>query len=244
MVIGLQLYSVRSLFEKDVDSALALIASIGYKTVETAGYYGLSASEFAAKLAQHGLRASSSHVGLDQMLDNPEKVAADAKALGIDTVMVPWLDPSSFEGGWEEVAEKVNAACDNLSGHGITVGYHNHDFELKGEGVLPLELLMGHVDPKVATFELDLAWVHIAGHDPVAWLGKFEGQLTHAHFKDVDANGKFVSVGHGVQPWDAIIAKCKERGITYCIAENDNPDDCEVFLRESFAFLQSKGISA
>ncbi|RIE05415.1 hypothetical protein [Cohnella faecalis] len=48
------------------------IAEIGYKNVELAGYYGVSAKDLKQALADNGLHASSAHVGLT--VNEPEKL--------------------------------------------------------------------------------------------------------------------------------------------------------------------------
>ena len=49
--LGLQLYSLRDEFKKDVPATLAKVHGFGFRTVELAGTYGKSADEFNALLA-------------------------------------------------------------------------------------------------------------------------------------------------------------------------------------------------
>ena len=49
--LGLQLYSLRDYFSKDVPGTLAKVNELGFRTVELAGTYGKSPAEFTALLA-------------------------------------------------------------------------------------------------------------------------------------------------------------------------------------------------
>ena len=45
---GLQLYSVRDAMQENMAETIKKVAELGYKTVETAGFFGKSAEEFKA----------------------------------------------------------------------------------------------------------------------------------------------------------------------------------------------------
>ena len=80
--LGLQLYSLRTQMEKDVPGTLELVRDWGLSEVETAGYYGRTAAEFAEELKRANLTAKSMHAGYDMLRDNLKQAVADAKALG------------------------------------------------------------------------------------------------------------------------------------------------------------------
>src|SRR6185437_5101412 len=63
--IGLELYTVRDVMQKDYEGVLAKIASFGYKEVEPAnGYNNMSPKDWRAMLDRYGLSAPSTHSGL------------------------------------------------------------------------------------------------------------------------------------------------------------------------------------
>src|SRR6187402_2714902 len=65
--IGLQLYTLRDEFSKDVKGVLEYVAKSGYKEVETYGYeadkgfFGTSPKDFKKILVDNGLKATSGH---------------------------------------------------------------------------------------------------------------------------------------------------------------------------------------
>src|SRR5262245_20739979 len=60
--LGLQLYSLRNQFAKDVPGTLDEVHNFGIKYVELAGTYGRTPEQFKAELDSHGLKAISMHV--------------------------------------------------------------------------------------------------------------------------------------------------------------------------------------
>jgi len=62
--IGLQLYSLRDQFAKDVPKTLDQVRDFGIKYVETAGTYGLTPEKFRAELDTRGLTAVAGHFSM------------------------------------------------------------------------------------------------------------------------------------------------------------------------------------
>jgi len=53
--IGVQLYTVRDAMQLDFEGTIARVATIGYKEVEFAGYFGRSPKDIRFLLDRHGL---------------------------------------------------------------------------------------------------------------------------------------------------------------------------------------------
>ena len=65
--IGIQIYTIRDILQKDATGGIKAIAAAGYKQIELAGYnagkfYGLPAAEMKSLAAGLGLAIPSSHV--------------------------------------------------------------------------------------------------------------------------------------------------------------------------------------
>jgi sugar phosphate isomerase/epimerase len=60
--LGLQLYTVMPLLERDFDGTLGLVAQIGYREVETIGTFGRDPQEVRDLLDKHALRSPSQHM--------------------------------------------------------------------------------------------------------------------------------------------------------------------------------------
>src|SRR5690349_8086277 len=72
--VGLQLYSLRADFTRNVPTTLEKVKGFGIKYVETAGTYGLSATKFREMLKANGLEAVSGHFSYDRYRDDLDGV--------------------------------------------------------------------------------------------------------------------------------------------------------------------------
>ncbi|MBO0719838.1 MAG: alpha/beta hydrolase, partial [Blastocatellia bacterium] len=79
--IGLQLYSLRDLLDKDVTAGLDRARSFGIENLELAGTYKIPPDKFKALLAARGLKPVSGHYSYEQLRDHVEDVAGEAKTL-------------------------------------------------------------------------------------------------------------------------------------------------------------------
>src|SRR5579859_5026811 len=81
--IGLQLYSLREQFGKDVSGTLDEVKSFGIKYAELAGTYGVPPEKFREELKARGIKPISGHFAYERYRNDPEGVAKEAKALGL-----------------------------------------------------------------------------------------------------------------------------------------------------------------
>jgi sugar phosphate isomerase/epimerase len=207
--LSLQLYTVRYKLEEDFDATLARIAEIGYKLVEPFGLVGL-APKLAEALPKYGLSAPSTHAGLLREESGP--IFEAAKQLGITTVIDPHVDPARWQTAEDiqATAEALNKAAVEAADHGITVGYHNHHFELVSQidGRHGLEVLADHLSPEVI-LEVDTYWAAVGGADVPALLGRLGDRVKALHVKDGDGtldNKAQVAVGDGTIAVNEILA--------------------------------------
>jgi hypothetical protein len=80
--IGLQLYSLRNEFKKDVPGTLAKIKEWKIKQIEGGGTYGLPVDQYKSLLQQNNLQMVSYGAGFEELAANPQKVIDDAKVFG------------------------------------------------------------------------------------------------------------------------------------------------------------------
>lgn len=235
---GLQLYSLRGIATQNPPKALKQAADFGFKLVETAGTYNLPPEKFKALLAEHGLKPISGHFPYDRWKTEPEKVLAEAKAIGLQYAGCAWI---SHKPPFNETAARDAIAVFNRAGElgakqGIKVFYHAHGYEFHphGDGTL-MDLLMKETNPKHVAFELDVLWVVFPGHDPVKWLTKYPGRWELMHLKDLkkgvktgDLSGKTdvtndVPLGTGQMNWPAILKAAQANGVKYYFIEDESP---------------------
>lgn len=243
MRLSLQLYTLRDSLAEDLKGTLDQVAEIGLKYVEFAGFYGLSAEEWRTLADERGLSFSSAHIGYEQLTSEFDKVVADAKVLGLTTVIIPWIGKEYYENGWASFGKLCEPIGEKLKAEGLRLAYHNHAFEFETDG---LDGLYGAVSPDVLKAQLDLAWVSIGGHDPVATIQKFADRTPMVHLKDYDPTKtpQWRPAGQGILDWDPILAACEAAGVEFGAIELDESPGAPIdAVRESFQFFSSKGLS-
>lgn len=236
--IGLQLYTVRDVFNADPAGTLAKVRGIGFDEVETAGFAGRSAKELRAMLDSSGLKCISGHVGYDDWLKRPEAALDDMAALGAKYAVLAWLQPDQRK-EWVALGQKMNSWGELCKARGLQMTYHNHDFEFQNtpEG-LPFHLLLKNTDPKLVAFELDCYWASFANHDPVHVLHEHGDRIRLLHVKDKGADGKMTPVGQGTIDWGKVLPAGKTAGVTNIFVEHDNPTDSFASITASIKYLK------
>ena len=239
--LGLQLYTVRDLLQKDLDGTLAALAAAGYKHVETAGYAGKTAQEFKAALDRHGLHAASMHVPINMIRDNTAQVLADAKLFGATWVVDPWMEEKDRNAaGYRAAGEALAKVAAAWKNEGVRVAYHNHDFEFKTleGGKTGYDTLFEAAGPDVKS-ELDLYWTVFAGQDPLAIAAAHPGRVALAHAKDAATDKTIADVGAGTIDFGKILTQLKAGGLQYAFVEHDQPKDALATAKAGLSHLQS-----
>jgi sugar phosphate isomerase/epimerase len=209
--VAMQLYTLRDACALDFRSVLARLGEIGFVGVETAGFHGLGSVEVRGALDDAGLVASSAHVGLAKP-DAYEAALDDHQGLGCDTVVIPALGPASFADldAIRAAADLINATNVRVRARGLTLGYHNHFWELQSmiDDRPALLHLFDHVDSSVLA-EVDIYWARVGGVDPVPLVAELAERAALLHVKDGPAGDPaqaMVAVGDGTIDVPAVLA--------------------------------------
>jgi sugar phosphate isomerase/epimerase len=239
---GLALYTVREAMGEDAKATLTSVAEIGYQNVEAAGYkdgkyYNMTPEDFKKLLTELNLTPVSTHQS-DINIDDADAMFADAKAAGFEYFVVPVPPMGLFkyypetksmgmEGGAENLANILTTLGKKAEKFGLKLLYHNHDFEYKKDkdGVVVIDYLLEHLDPKYVNFQMDLYWVTKAGADPIAYFEKYPNRFKLWHVKDMDDQGRFAPVGNGNIDFAKILEHKELSGMKYYFVEQDRTFD-------------------
>jgi len=236
--IGLQLYSLRAQFAKDVPGTFDEVKRFGFKYVELAGTYGLTPEQFKQELSKRGLVAIASHFSYDDYRKDPEAVAKQAEELGLKYAGVAWIP---HEGAFDEktcreAIETFNKAGAVLAKHGIKFFYHVHGYEFQPykDGTL-LDLLIQETDPKLVSYEMDIFWVVFPNQDPVQLFQKYGKRWQLVHLKDMKKGTQTgaltgstdvrndAALGAGKMDLPAILRAAKKAGVKWYFIEDESP---------------------
>ena len=239
--LGVQLWSFREAAKADPVAMMHMVRRMGLTHVETAGLYGMPVERFATELANAGLKATSMHVGYDDLKKNPATVIANAKALGVKYVGIAWY-PHDGKVGFTEGDARLAIADFNQFGRtlkdaGLSFFYHNHGYEPVTFGDATLfDLIMRETDPALVHFEMDVLWTWLPGLDPVALIRKYPGRFRLMHIKDMKpgiARGSLsgglpdeqqAAIGAGQVPWSDVMAAAERDGFEEYYIEDETPD--------------------
>lgn len=252
--LGVQLWSFREKAKEDPVAMLRMVRGMGFTHVETAGTYGMTAARFADALRESGLRATSMHVGYEELRDDPATVVANAKALGARYVGIAWY-PHGQGGFTEADARRAVADFDRfgrtLRDAGLTFFYHNHGYEPvphQGGGTL-LDLIIRETDPELVKFEMDVLWTFLPGVDPAALIRKYPGRFRLMHIKDMKPgvprgslsgglpDDQQAPLGEGQVNWADVMAAARRDGVEHYYIEDETPDPVNN-APKSIAFLE------
>jgi sugar phosphate isomerase/epimerase len=192
--ISVQLYSLRDQLAADPDATLDRIRRLGISCVEPFAF-AADADALAGRLADAGLSADSGHEAFlwesvtcgGRTIQVPPRPAifAAAQRLGMRYVIQPAAADWSSREAVDEIAARLRDSAREAADSGLTVGYHNHWWELQSriEGRIGLEYL-AEVTPDDVVFEVDVYWAAVGGLDVPALLRRLGDRVRALHVKD------------------------------------------------------------
>ena len=245
--IAVQMYTLRDL--GTLEEQLQAVEDAGVTAIETVGTQEVSAEELNSMLDEHGIEVVSSHVQLATLRNELDEAVAFNKAIGNDTITVPYLPEDqrpTDAAGWQELGEELGGIAAELAEEDMRLGYHNHDFEMVDyDGQTALEIMFEAAGPDVLA-QIDLAWVDRGGHDPAEYLRTIGDRVFAVHAKDNAPDGEnedqrgFAAVGAGTLDWPGILDAAQEVGVEWYIIEHDLPADAAGVIAEGADFLREE----
>jgi sugar phosphate isomerase/epimerase len=242
--IAVQMYTLRNI--ASLEEQLKIVHDAGIHAVETVGKQNTSAADLKRLLDKYSIKVVSTHAQLSDLRSDLDDVVAFNKSIGNTTLVVPYLkkeERPTDAAGWIALGKELGGISKKVQAKGMTLAYHNHDFEIVDfNGKTGLELMFDGAGPKLKA-ELDLAWIARAGYDPAALLGKFRGRVFAVHAKDNAPPGQakeeegFAALGKGVLDWNAILPAAARAGVQWYIIEHDHPLDPAAVIKTGAAYL-------
>jgi sugar phosphate isomerase/epimerase len=239
---GIQLYTIDEAMRADAAGTLKRLRQIGYLEVESAGFGGLSATQFRGLMNDAGVSCPSAHLQFD--VDNLDRAFADAHALGAKyavssisrSLALGARAPKDVLGTGmsldeaKRTAELANRIGAGAHRAGLQFTYHNHNFEFadQGNGAIGYDVLLKETDPRLVKFEIDCGWMIFAGHDPVEYIGKYPHRFPMIHVKDFLAPGndgqmRGAELGRGTVDYKPIFAAAIKAGLQHYFVEQEGP---------------------
>ena len=198
--IGCQIWPLRSML-KEFPTFAKVIADIGVTRLELCSPIGYgaefaslaNAKEVSQVMADHGLKAESSHFTMGELRKSQERSIAWAKEVGITQMVTPTLGEGNR--GNSPTLDQVKKAADEYNKiaavakkAGMQQGLHNEGFELSTVGgKRTYDLLLDLLDPTLVKFQFQMSSI-TAGFVAADYFLKYPGRFSSMHLQDVDMN--------------------------------------------------------
>jgi sugar phosphate isomerase/epimerase len=258
--MGSQVYPVRSML-KDFPAFVKMMAGIGVTRLELCSPIGYGA-DFAALangkevqtiLADHGMKAESSHFTMAELRTSQQKSIEWAKEVGISQMVTATL--ADGNGGNTPTLDQVKRAADEYNAiaaaaakAGMQQGLHNEGFEVSMvEGRRTYDVLLELLDPKLVKFQFQMSTI-TAGLVGAEYFLKYPGRFNSMHLQDVDMNALVpppaaggrggrrpqVAIGKGTIDWVKTFTAAKAAGVeSYYVEQNRE------LTQQSVAYLKT-----
>lgn len=231
--IGFQVWTVREALIKDFPGTLRKMAALGYQSVEMCsppGYessgFGplmkLKAKEMKQIINDAGLIFPSSHYGMNEFREHPDKRIEFALESGQTQMVLSsfGLPKNATSDDWKKAADELNKVGLKAKNAGIQMGFHNHHGEFeKIDGILIYELLLKQFDPELVKMQFQVAVINI-GYKAQDYFRKYPGRFFSAHLADWSEEKKAaVPVGQGIVDWKDFFASINTGGVKTIFVE-------------------------
>ncbi|WP_190808765.1 sugar phosphate isomerase/epimerase [Flagellimonas sp. S3867] len=236
--MGLQLFTIRDVMEKDPIGSLKKVQDLGYQDLEIYGYngeedtyYGYKTADFKKILEDHNLTTSSGHYGLMNFFDKSEsdlmryvdQCIEGATTLKQDFITWPWLDPKFRNAeGYKKLTGLLNKIGERINKVGLRFAYHNHGFEFDDlGGTNGYEIVLQGTDPSLVKLQIDLYWVkHSAKRTPMEIIAKQPERYVMWHIKDMDkVTRDYSELGNGSIDYIDMLPKLDKSGLQFYYLE-------------------------
>ncbi len=223
--IGLQLYSIKEDTSEDFLGTLRKVGEIGYDGVEFAGYFGVSAHRLRQVLAESGLKAAGSHLGMQILKDDIDSNIEYAKAIDCPALICPGFRvKAETEDFFKEIADSFNQFGEKCKEAGLTFVYHLHGHEFVDVGgKTGMDVILSETVPSLVSFEPDTYWVERAGLNALQFYLDNKDRCTYIHFKDSQDRNEWhdTEIGDGIIDVTGIIKATDPSVVKWYIVEQE-----------------------
>jgi sugar phosphate isomerase/epimerase len=237
--LGVNLFSIPKLLEKDFAAAMQMLSRLGYKEIEFfgpytfspaeeierwstvtpslgfsgSGFFGLDIKKAKSILDDNGLSTPSMHAGILTLKSSMPQLAEAAHTLGATYVILPSAQTQADLDGYKRQADEFNAIGESAKQNGVRFAYHNHGNGLKEiDGTIPFDLLVKSTGPDLVYFQMDIYWMSAGGVDIVQYLEKYKGRFKLMHVKDMAKAVRFSGDGGDPSQWIELFPHLENAG--------------------------------
>jgi len=242
--IGAQLIIWGKRAREDLSSVIKAVHEIGFEGIETSPTVLAEYGDWKQLLRNYGLSLVALHIGVGNLKEAEEalKMLSDFNGLYLTF---------SGAGGKTKTEEEYLESCRFLNkigrlaeNYGITVCYHNHDYEIVNNA-WGLKIVIENTDPELIKLCVDTYWVKCGGLEPVDFIAEHLDRIAYLHLKDGTEEDmkhrRFKELGKGCINFKKIL-EIASRKLDWVIVEQDRSEkDPTQSMKESREYLRQLG---
>jgi len=203
--IGLQLYTVKDLLDRNFEKTLEKICNIGYEGIEL--YKPVSKTI----LDKFPIKILGTMFDFELLKSFPSETVDYCKSVNCSTMIIPSIENQTK-------IEDIQKIDENCKKHDMNLLLHIHGNEFENDFLYHL------LDSTNINIEIDTYWVQAAKVNLVNFMKNYADRSPYIHLKDMKANGKDTEVGTGIIDFLTVINIGKNFGCKWFIVEQEQFD--------------------
>lgn len=249
MNFGVQTYTVRREQKQDLEKAYLPLIEMGILDYEIARIHFDEVTGQTVKnlVERYGIRVAAIQVKPKQVFEDVPGVVAFCEATGCRNVVLSQLPFSCVLGSekrFYDFEAQLDAQAEIYAAHGITLGYHHHNWEYVtlSNGKTRMDELLERT--KKVKFVHDTYWTTKCGLSSPKQIRQFGDRLLGIHLRDLalyprgfDVCARDAAVGQGVIDFKAVLEAAVETSCNYLVIEQ-NSKQPYTDLQTSYQTLQ------
>ncbi|MDD4000403.1 MAG: sugar phosphate isomerase/epimerase [Bacilli bacterium] len=184
MKVSLQTYTIRKLAKVNLDASLELVRKQGFEYLEVARLP--FTKEVATKILKHDLKVLSIQAKYRTLKNQYNKIVAFCKYTNCQIAVVSVLPFSAILGGKKQIinfSKRLNVLFKKYASVGITLAFHNHDFEFqKIKNKTKFDYLLENTNG--VKIVADTYWIKKSGYVPEDFIKSLGERLIGVHLRD------------------------------------------------------------
>lgn len=191
MVIGVQTYTVRKIFqtEAEIDSTLKKLSTMGIKYLELAYYpFDSKSIEILCKyLDKYSMKVISCQIKYKIIINEFDEIMEIMKTLNCKYLaisVIPFRRLIMGFRGLKKLAGEFNKLGERVSSLGIQLLFHHHNYEfIKFRNELAFDILLKHLNPIKVKILSDTYWIKKGGFSCIDFFEKYADFIKALHLR-------------------------------------------------------------
>ncbi|NLT19240.1 MAG: Xylose isomerase-like TIM barrel [Firmicutes bacterium ADurb.Bin080] len=244
--VGVQLFSLRDYLKKpeDVPGVFQKVKSMGAEVVQISHMCDIDSVELGKISKDNELPICITHSSVERIKNDLPRLAEEHLNFNCKNMGIGMM-PGEYRGsndGIKKFIELLNIVSENLKPYGMTIAYHNHNFEFKKLGEKTIYDVMIEETQKEVQFIPDTFWIKVGGYDPNDYIKKLSGRINTLHLKDyskIFGVPVFRAIGLGTLDFKDIMGEAEAANVENAVIELDLSPNPYKSIRKSLTYMKS-----